>query len=339
MIIRSIYISVIFVVLCVLGVGCDSIGVNDPRNTTKLYYDIGQNDLPNLKNGRLAFESQIEFNTFFDNLIENQDPSELDEFEQKISGFTSLRTVTNTLLGEEIEENSPHDHSPPLRIVEDPVLESLLNQNAEIQIADSVYKVTHNYVYSTTSENEKAFSEVVFRSSFPSKEHIGIDVTILEIDRLLTNDIYSKSNDSSEIQGKGECWDNFPNQGRRKYRLKGSSWIINWGFVRTFGSEVESQQKRKGLFQRWYHKKVKKISMNGTFSKRINDPSGVTITLNETVNRTKYYAAEIRRTHARDRSNKTTDDITAANIQMSFSATKDNTYDTAFCSSTRSWNW
>ncbi len=331
---------ILFSALCMLMTGCDSIGTNTSSSASRASNNTRQSDSPDLINGRLTFQAKADFNTFFDRLIENQDPYDLDEFEADIKGFVSLRTVTNKFLYEEDEDRadeSPIDDQEILRIVEDPVLESLLNQDGEIQIADSVYRVTRSHVYVVTAENADMLSGIQLRSSLPSKMHAGNDVTIVKINRYIAGDSPSKSNSVSGIQGRGECWESMIPGRRRKYRLKGSSWIIDWWFTRTFGSELEVQQIRKRGFRRWYHHQVQTIKLSGTFSHIMKNSSNVQFTAIERVNLTKYNAAEIRRTHARDPGK---DEIFGANIQMTFYAKKTQyPADEVMCSSTRSWNW
>lgn len=316
--------------------GCDSIGSNDPKIVSAENKNIIQAELPLVKNERLYFESKTDFGSFMDHLIDNQDLSYLDEIERSINDFVSLRTVTDEFLSRNMDDEFVGDQEM-LRIVEDPVFESVLNRDAEIQIADSVYKVTYNYVYSVNVENANLLSDIQLRPSFPSKQSTEPIIRIVEIDRSKFNDISLKANSAETVHGRGECWASFniSYSRNRKYRLKGSSWIINWLIYRSFGSELESQQiRRRGAFKRWFHLRVKKVTIDATFSTRLEDSKGEKYTLNRRFRYTKYNAAEIRHTYARDRSR----DILGANIQASFYALK-GIGDDASCSSTRSWNW
>ncbi|MXW33184.1 MAG: hypothetical protein F4100_11515 [Rhodothermaceae bacterium] len=341
---RQKVITILFSALCVPIAGCDSFGTNDSLKLSTVNDITSYPDLPKLENGRLTFQASADFNTLFDHLIENQDPSDLEEFEANIKGFVSLRTITNRLLYEMADDGkedevgeSPLDNQEIVRIVEDPILELLLNQDGEIQISDSVYKVTRDYVYGVTAENAEILSRIQLWSSRPSKMHTGGDIKIVKVDRSIASEVVSKSNSISDIQGRGECWVSMPEGPRRRYRLKGSSWINNWGFTRTFGSELEVQQIKKRGFRRWYHHRVAEINMSGTFSKKVDNEFDVQITVHASIDLTKYNAAEIRRTHERDRGK---DDILGANIDMTFYALKtQDPADEVTCSKTRSWNW
>jgi len=318
-------------------VGCDTLVPDDSSTAVKERQMILQDVKPQTHNERLIFESRADFDTYADHLIKNQDPSHLDEIEAEIPNFVSLRTITNQLLVDEgMANGSTQNH---LRIVEDVVLESMLNHNGEIQIADSVYKITHDYVYRVGYQESDILSNYDLRTSVSTKQFHPTSVEVFEIDRSINNGALSKTNTASATHGPGECWGYFPvpDNDDRKFRMKGSLWIINWWIYRSFGTELESQQIRKrGWFRRWFHNKAEFISITGTFSIKTQNSSGQLFTGNRHYKFSKSNAAEIRHTFRRDRNN----EIKGANIQATFYVLKGATHeDDSTCSSTRNWRW
>jgi len=295
---NQVLIGITLCFLLMLIAGCDSIGSNDPKIISTESKIIIQDELPHVQNDRLYFESKSDFDSFMDHLIDNQDQSYLDEVERSINNFVSLRTVTDGFLSKNLDEEFIGNQEA-VRIVEDPVFESVLNQAAEIQIADSIYRVTYGYVYSVAAGNAELLSDIQLSPSFSSKQSSDPTVRIVEVYRSKFSDISLKTDSPEKVHGRGECWASFdieegPN---RRYRLKGSSWIINWGIYRSFGSELESQQKRKkGIFRRWFHLRAQEVTMNATFSRIVENSQGVRITGRQNFAFTKYNAAEIRHT-------------------------------------------
>ena len=130
----------------ILIAGCDTLGTDEDYSQAPLEQATAHVTLPEVRNARLAFKSMDHFHAFADYLIVNQEPSELDAVEAQLNGFQSLRTETDRLLASATDESAT-EVLGTLRIVEDPVFESLLNLDGEIQIADLVYKITHHHVY------------------------------------------------------------------------------------------------------------------------------------------------------------------------------------------------
>jgi len=199
------------------------------------------------------------------------------------------------------------------RIVEDPVFETLLNQEGMIQIADTIYQVTRDYVYSTHVDNAlipgKAGSDtgqgvllgnqVTLSSTIPLVKH--------KVDRVA--DVLANPGKNMDVMGRGECYKSFETPGSKyRYRMKGSIWINNWGPYRSVGTELESQKiKRRGL-RRWRHHKVNKLEISGLFSSR---EKGAALMSRRPLKWVKHNAEEIRKTIERDR-NKSLIDITVS---------------------------
>ena len=200
----------------------------------------------------------------------NQEPSALDGVEARLHGFQSLRTETDRLL-ESVTDESDTEFPGPLRVVEDPVFESLLNRDGEIQIADSVYKITRHHVYSVAEHATALLLSIPLRSVYNGGDSDGShlfdgQVNVFEVERLLA--AAPAAGGSVATLGAGDCSDYFPVQGKKySYRLKAGSWVNNWGFYRSFGSGVESQKKKKkGRFRRWKHHRIARIEIDATFS-------------------------------------------------------------------------
>lgn len=297
---------------------------------------FSQEMIPQTRNGRLMFESKSDFHTYTEFLIENQNPSYLDKVEAGLKDFVSLRTATNQLI---FQEGMDDGNQNNLRIVEDIVLESVLNSNGEIQIADSIFKITHDYVYMVDHQESDLLSDIYLRSAGSSNLTQHTSVQVFEIDRSVTSGTLPKSSNAMAIQSPGECWGYFPvpDNDDRKFRMKGSLWINNWWIYRSFGTELESQQIRKrGWFRRWFHNEAKFIKISGKFSVKALNSHDQLYTGTRHFNFTKSNAAEIRHTFRKDRNN----EVKGANIQATFYVFKGATdKDHSTCSSTRSWRW
>ena len=240
----------------ILIAGCDTLGTVEDYSQIPPEQATAHVTLPEVRDARLEFKSMDQFNAFADYLIVNQEPSALDAVEAQLYGFQSLRTETDRLLASATDETAT-ELPGPLRIVEDPVFESLLNRDGEIQIADSVYKITRKHVYSVAAHATAPLLSIPLRAVYSGGDSddshlLDGQVNVFEVERLLS--VAPAAGGSTATLGAGDCSEYFPNQGRYNYRLRGGSWINNWGIYRSFGSELESQKKKKkGWFRRWKH--------------------------------------------------------------------------------------
>lgn len=280
---------------------------------------------PQVKDGMLYFETKIDFDAAANYLINNQDDDGLDGFELELSPFRSLRTEFDDIINQ--FQDSDNDSLGFDRIVEDPVFETLLNQEGMVQIADTIYQVTRDYVYSTHIDNALILGKASLNTGqeiLPGNHAILSSTTPLvkyEIDRAA--DVLANLGKNMDAMGRGECYVVFappvvPKSTKYRYRIKGSIWINNWGIYRSVGTELESQKiKRKGL-RRWRHHRVDEIEISGTFSSR---EGGSTRTHRRPVRWIKYNAEEIRKTLTRD------DDHSLVEIEVSLTHRIDHVFD------------
>ena len=120
--------------------------------------------IPQVKNGMLYFETQVNLDAVADYFIDNQESDSLDEFELELSSpFRSLRTEFDELIDQ--FRHSENDGLEIDRFVEDPVFETLLNQEGMVQIADTIYQVTRDYVYGAHVDNALNLGEGVHKRS------------------------------------------------------------------------------------------------------------------------------------------------------------------------------
>ncbi len=262
---------------------------------------LGIPAVPQVKDGMLYFKTRADFDAVADYLIDSQEDDGLDEFEVKLSPFRSLRTEFDELINQ--FQYSDNDSLEVDRIVEDPVFETLLNQEGMIQIADTIYQVTRDYVYSAHINHalipRKAGSDMgqsVLRGS-----QVTLSSTIPLVKYKIDRAPYVPANPGKnmDVMGRGECYVSFNTPGTKyRYRMKGSIWINNWGIYRSAGTELESQKIRRRGLRRWRHHRVNKIEISGTFSSK---EEGATHTSTISVGWIKYNAEEIRKTLVKDR--------------------------------------
>ncbi len=257
--------------------------------------------LPQVKDGILYFATKSDFNAIADYLIENQDDDDLDGFELELPPFRSLRTEFDDLIDQ--FRDSDNGNLEIDRIVEDPVFETLLNHEGMMQIADTIYQVTREYVYSSHIDNVQILrKDVPKRSGGYSGNDVILSSTVplvkYKIDRVTETPANPAKN--MDTMGRGECYVffNVPRWTEYKYRMKGSIWINNWGIYRSAGTELESQKIKRRWFRRWRHHKVNRIQISGKFSSREN---GSTHVSRQYLNWVKYSAEEIRKTIIKDR--------------------------------------
>ncbi len=261
--------------------------------------------VPQVKDGMLYFKTRVDFDAVADYLIDSQKDDGLDEFEVKLSPFRSLRTEFDELINQ--FQYSDNDSLEIDRIVEDPVFETLLNQEGMIQIADTIYQVTRDYVYSTHINHalipKKAGSDMG-QSSVLRGSQVTLSSTAplakYKIARIA--DVPANPSKNMDAMGRGECYVYFGKgwkSDKYRYRMKGSIWINNWGIHRSAGTELESQKIRNWrFFRRWRHHKVNRIEISGTFSSR---EEGATSKSTKPVGWIKRHAEEIRKTFVTDR--------------------------------------
>lgn len=163
---------------------------------------------PQVKDGMLYFETKIDFDAAANYLINNQDDDGLDGFELELSPFRSLRTEFDDIINQ--FQDSDNDSLGFDRIVEDPVFETLLNQEGMVQIADTIYQVTRDYVYSTHIDNALILGKASLNTGqeiLPGNHAILSSTTPLvkyEIDRAA--DVLANLGKNMDAMGRGECY-------------------------------------------------------------------------------------------------------------------------------------
>lgn len=244
----------------------------------------------------LYFATKSDFYEMADYLIENQD-DDLDGFELELSPFRSLRTEFDDLIDQ--FRDSDNGNLEIDRIVEDPVFETLLNHEGMMRIADTIYQVTREYVYSSHIDNVQILRKDVQKQS---GGYSGNDVILSSTVPLIKYKIDRAADTPAknmDTKGRGECYVVFevPDWTKYRYRMKGSIWINHWGVYRSAGTELESQKiKRTGL-RRWRHHKVNRLEISGVFSSKKN---GSIYVPRKRVRWVKENAEEIRKTFVRD---------------------------------------
>ena len=227
------------------------------------------------------------------------------------AGFTSLRSDTERLAAE------LNLYAYDLEVVEDPFFATALNAEGEIQVADTVYKVTHSWVYQAPITHAARLNSIVLRGddhvilTQKSEEILGVEA--IAVGR--PAELRSKR-DAVDGGVKEHCIRYWTNEEDARRRLKGKAWMTHypWYLWATVGIELEYEQ--KGWFG-WSRRKtqgnvlsvdsyvdveVKKIINKYEEEYTYGDSTWTvefieyeTIHLNETYIKTKTSASEIRK--------------------------------------------
>lgn len=275
-------------------VGVDSLPENSPTLASS---EIPS--MPQVKDGMLYFETRTDFEAVADYLIDRQDDDGLNEFEAKLNPFRSLRTEFDELINQFQYSNSASLEID--RIVEDPVFETLLDQEGMIQVADTIYQVTRDYVYSTHIDSALIPGKKIrLRSREALENQVTLSSTAplvrYKIDRVA--DAPANPGKNMDVMGRGECWVFFNTPGSKyRYRMNGSIWINNWGIYRSVGTELESQKIKQKGFRRWRHHRVDEIVLSGDLVTRKENERRKT----RSFSWEKENAEEIRKTLLKDR--------------------------------------
>ena len=287
-----------------IATGCNSEVITSPAPDDDMDYVsmVEQPGSPEVWDSRLRFQTLDDFHSYADYLIANQGPGFLDAFEATLSLFRSLRSETDSLIQNVQRSGGGRDWIG--RIVEDPVFETLLNHAGEIQIADSVYKVTRDFLISVPAKDGSVFDGVDWNHilvTYKSPASIESEISstrVYIVERY--SDINAVNAVALKIAGSGDCTGSFKGEGnKREYRIRGGNWIANWGIYRSFGVELESQQrKKKGPFRNWFHHTIYSVSVDASFEHR---EEGEIVFDTDHYTHTKYNAAEIRHTFEKDR--------------------------------------
>ena len=256
------------VALCIalLCAGCDSVDVSSPSSPQALdqSYSVPAPEAITFVDGRLVFSSQEEFYTFMDALIEEPSHEDL-EIVGLDPDFVSLETTQDFLAQEaessEMESESDQDISDlpeTWRIVEDPLFARVLNHDGQIQIGDTVYKVTYDYVYATAYGADDVLDAIPLTGSALSFKG-NSSVEVYPVIRYKT-DIFSGAIGKSQgAMGNGDCKATFSNNNLR--RIKGEIWANSWTIYNPVGSEIEAQRRRA---RRWKQTTMSSITMRIT---------------------------------------------------------------------------
>lgn len=255
--------------------------------------------------GRLVFCSQEEFDAFMDALIEEPNHDEL-EIVGLDPEFVSLETTQDFGMQEvesrEMESEGDQDISDfpeTERIVEDPLFARVLNHDGQIQIGDTVYKVTYDYVYAAAYGADDVLDAIPLKGRalfFKGNSSVEVHPVIRH-----KTDISSGAMGKSQgVLGNGDCSQDFDINETR--RIKGEIWANSWTIYNPVGSEIEAQRRRARIL--WRQTRISWIAMTitGHLEYEVESTgSGPTATVRKNINyyRSKSEAKEIRATHFR----------------------------------------
>ena len=246
-------VTAIFISLHVVLSGCDLVG--DRVDSTRHLADEQGSEIkftPAVSNDRLIFDSYEEFRILMNEVV-NNDMRNIDEFEARLQPtFVSLRTVAERL-SDSLAVYEDYE------FIEDPFVASILNQQGEVQIADTVFKVTRNFVYHTRAAIASALGEIQSDILLSAGAEHTIPTHIDGVNVFTIQRASDLSDDQASNQGvpvapawgnKGDCQvrlARLPNENRRR-RMKAGSWIVDFFFYHSAGIELETQKK---VFLRW----------------------------------------------------------------------------------------
>jgi len=182
-----------------------------------------------------------------------------------------------------------------LEVVEDQFFSTVLNLNGEFQIADTVYKITKNHVYSVSHTNSHYLNSISLRddahNALNRKTSLDPLVTVFEIKR---SDL-ELMDKTDFLRRKSEC-EAYLNDRRR---VKGQAWFTNWRVYMSATTELEFQRKGWG---RWWRTNANWIKLDADYSITQTTKFGNVepslqpppITKSGKFSKTKYRASEIK---------------------------------------------
>lgn len=242
-------------IVALLFASCDqnsnlvSVGLNDPPNE-KLSTTV------TLVEGRLVFQDVTSFSIFMEDIITSE--SGVHERMGITDNFVSLYTSTLNLQ-DELEFQNHYDFLD-IEVVEDPFFAQALNEHGEIQIEETVYKITRNYVYQTKASDIKSIKNIDLRNADQTAflgSYSGIEgVSVHEIKRF---DFGSELKSTAKTMATRTCTREF--QSRR--RIQGISWITD--FTLYISAGVRTRAQRKSWF-RWRSATVEQVSVTASYS-------------------------------------------------------------------------
>jgi len=221
------------------------------------------------QDGRLIFDNADTFGRFMQN-ITNQSDEVLNKLEEQL-GFRSMRryaveqTPTKRQMQQAGEEGIDADY---WMIVPDPYLATALNPQGVLQIGEDVHRVSREAVYTTNVQNQKALRTLS-----------GLKTSNLEMQEGIQKSRITLSIKSDTCTTK-----------KGKYRLKGTSWIINLIFFSSAGASSKFQKRtwvffwkkhnadQLGLFSD-YDLNVSGVSISSTFSSNQSNEDYIGTTL------------------------------------------------------------
>ncbi len=288
--------------IALLCVGCDSVDVSSPSSPQSVdqSYSVPAPQTITFADGRLVFSNQEEFDAFMDALIEEPNHEDL-EIVGLDPDFVSLETMQDIWAQEaesgEMESESDQDISDlpeAWRIVEDPLFARVLNHDGQIQIGDTVYKVTYDYVYAAAYGADDVLDSIPLTGSALSFKGSS-SVEVYPVIRYKT-DIFSGAIGKGQgAMGNGDCKATFTKiRGERRRRIKGEIWANSWTLYNPVGSEIEAQ---KTQYVRWRQTSISRITMSITGNVKHGNNGSSTKKID--YYRSKSNAREIRATHFR----------------------------------------
>lgn len=205
-----------------------------------------KDDVVVAKDGRLVFTDQTAFNDFMRS-VEGKTDGALDSIEKGLR-FRSMRTYaaeqipTKQQIAEAGEDGIDEDF---WMVVQDPYLATVLNPDGIIQIGKDVHRVTTKAVYTASSQDTLAMESL-------AKGLSSLD-TQSGINKSFWN--FSYLQDS--------CTDR-----NGKYRVKGSSWILNLSFYASAGSRTKFQ--RRNWLGIWKQQNAGQLTVAPTYNLNVS---------------------------------------------------------------------
>ena len=192
----------------------------------------------------------------------------LDELETRV-GHVSLFTVEEQeqlgALAVSEEHLEEIDWTP---LVADPYIARVMNAEAEIQIADSVYKVTRAYVFRAHEEYAADLKRIPIDAVALEKSadfELTPNVFVYHERRRGTIAAQHSGGKNSEMDSsEAKCYSYWTSN----RRLRGFAWIDDLGYYKSIGVEVKAQRRRWG-FLWWYSKAVSSLSIGYRWSATI----------------------------------------------------------------------
>ena len=204
--------------------------------------------------GHLTFATQADFDRAYKELLDVS--ADVAATTKSSASFTSMLAAEQADAAA-AESGAKADTEVRLRVVEDPYLASLLSPEGVVQIGAAVYKVGPTKVFTGTeaqvAEFQSKTEEQLSSQGYPS----------VAVQRASPSDASPQSVDAANSGASDARCTGFTGSNGSSYKVCGTSYITNWGFLRSAGATTDVL--KRGWFGIYYPVKGDQLTLTSTY--------------------------------------------------------------------------